>query len=203
MAFKVRLKGDYKKLDRALRRAPKATRRHMRRATAFIGRKGAAIIRQEIRNGTYEPNAPLTVAIKGAQEPLKGYRAGAPLFKAVTSKIIDDFTVFIGVLQTNREYNIARTVHEGVTIKVTPRMRGLFFVLWKKEHDPTIVLEGRAAELWEQMSEGWLPLKESTTAIVIPSRPFIKNAWFKGGIQSIAKKIWGEAVRAALKEAKE
>jgi hypothetical protein len=198
---KIKLSKDWKRLEKAMDKNGPTIRKHIRRATAFIGKKGEAIIRDEIANGSYEPNRPLTVALKGGKnEPLKGDRPGAPLFKSITSKIINDFTVFIGILQTSKKYNIALTIHEGVAVKVTEKMRGLFYILWLKEQRPSIELTGRAKELWDKMPGGWLPLKASTTAIDIPSRPFIKNAWNKGGLQKLAVKFWDSALKAAFKE---
>lgn len=199
--YKIKLSKDWRKLEKALIESGPVVRSHIRRATAFIGKKGEALIREEITNGNYEPNRPLTVALKGGKnEPLIGDSAGAPLFKAITSKIINDYTVFVGVLQTNGIYNIAFTIHEGVSIKVTDAMRGLFYILWLKEKNPTIELEGRAKELWEKMPGGWLPLRATTNFIVIPSRPFVKNAWEGGEIQTIAVKFWNEALATAFKE---
>lgn len=201
MSTKIKLSKDWKKLEKALSKSGPVVRKHIRRATQFIGKKGEALIRNEITNGNYEPNRPLTVALKGGRnEPLKGTRAGAPLFKSITSKIIDDFTVFIGVLQTNEGYNIAVTIHEGKTIKVTEKMRNMFYVLWLKSIKPSVQLTGRAEELWEQMPGGWLPLKKETTSIHITSRPFIKKVWNDGELQKIATIFWNEALSAAFKE---
>jgi hypothetical protein len=198
---RIRLSGDWKKLEQALSKGGTVVRQHIKRATAFIGKKGEALIRQEITSGEFESNKPLTVALKGGKnEPLKGDSPGAPLFKAITSQIIDDFTVFIGVLQTNGIYNIAVAIHYGVGIKITDKMRWLFYVLWLKSQDPSIELTDRAAELWEKMPGGWKPLKKSTTAIIIPSRPFVKNVMDSGKLYDIATKFWNEALAAAFKE---
>jgi hypothetical protein len=176
-------------------------KKHLRRASQLIGKKAEAAIRKEIASGKFAPNAPLTAALKGGKnEPLKGDRPGAPLFKAVTSKLIDDFTVFVGILQTSDEYNIAVAIHEGVAIGVTAKMRGMFFTLWRKEKDPSIELSERAQELWDKMPGGWLPLKDDTKAIIVPGRPFIQQAWNRGDIQKMAKQFWEQATAAALKE---
>jgi hypothetical protein len=197
---KIKLSDNWKKLDKILANGGPIVRKHLRRATEFIGAKGEALIRQEITNGKFESNKPLTIALKGVDEPLKGDSAGAPLFKAITSKVVNDYAVFIGVLQTSGVYNIAVTIHDGRSIKVTEKMKNLFNILWLKENNPSIDLTGRAAELWEKMPGGWKPLKASTTVIVIPPRPFIKNVWDKGELQDIAKKFWDGALAAAFKE---
>ena len=53
-------------------------------------------------------------------------------------------------------WNIAAILHDGVTIKVTARMRWYF----EQKH--------RAGE------RGWYPLKPTTTSIRIPGRPFFQ-----------------------------
>lgn len=199
--IKIKLSDNWKKLDKKLLNSRKDLRKHIRRATGVIGKKGEALARREITEGKYEPNRPLTVALKGGRnEPLKGDRPGAPLFKAITSKIVEEMSVFIGILQANKEYNIARAIHDGVSIKVTEKMRNLFYVLWLKEHNPSLKLTGRAEELWNKMPGGWLPLKSSTTAITIPSRPFIENVWKKGDIQKYAKTMWDGALARIFKD---
>jgi len=200
-ATKIKLSKDWKRLEKALVRSGPTVRKHIKRATMLIGKKGEALIRDEISSGNYEPNRPLTVALKGGKnEPLKGDRPGAPLFKAITSKVVNDFTVFIGVLQTDDDYDIALTIHEGVSIKVTKKMRGLFYVLWLKGQRPSVDLVGRAKELWDKMPGGWYPLKASTTVITMTSRPFIKNVWNKGELQKIASRLWDGALATAFKE---
>jgi hypothetical protein len=199
--IKIRLSKNWKKLDKKLLNSREDLKNHLTRATKLIGKKGEALARKEITEGKYEPNKPLTVALKGGKnEPLIGDRPGAPLFKAITSKVVEELAVFIGILQTNKEYNIARAIHDGTSIKVTKKMRNLFYVLWLKGQRPSIELTGRAAELWDKMPGGWLPLKKSTEAIVIPSRPFIGNVWDKGDIQDYAKRIWDEALAYIFKE---
>jgi hypothetical protein len=198
---KIKMSNEWKRLKKALDRNPAAVRKHLKRASAFIGKKGEALIRREISSGSYAPNAPLTIALKGGKnEPLIGDRTGSPLFKAITSTVVDDYTVFIGVLQQDDQYNIAIAIHEGATIGVSQKMRNLFYVLWMKEKDPTIELEGRARELWDKMSGGWKPLKESTKAIIIPPRPFIANAMNSGELQRMAEKFWNQAMVAAMHE---
>lgn len=197
---KILFPKSWKKLENALSQGGPIVRKHLRRATEFIGKKSEALIRQEIANGKFESNKPLTVALKGTNEPLKGDGTGAALFKSITSQAINDYTVFVGVLKTEGIYNIAVTIHEGTSIEVTDKMRNMFKLLWLKENNPALNLTGRAAELWEKMPGGWKPLKSSTVAIIIPPRKFIGNVWESGEIQTIAKRFWYGALAAAFKE---
>jgi len=192
----------WKKLEAALKpnRYNAIMEKHLVRATSLNGQLAVAKVRDEIKKGGYAPNKPLTIALKGSTKPLVGRTA--QLWQAITHQKIDKVTVFVGVLKTNGIYNIAVAVHEGVAIKVTERMRGLFFVLWQVSEGrmPISDLRGRAKELWDQMPGGWKPLLASTTAITIPSRPFIKQAFADKELRNKAKTNWQQAMRAAHKE---
>ncbi len=205
MATRFKMNKGWKRLEHALdpKQLTSTVRKHLRRAARLNGKLAEAAVRKEMSTGKFKPNAPLTVAIKGGRnEPLQGYRTGSPMFKAITSQIIDDHTVFIGVLQANEQYNIALVVHEGATIEVTDAMRGLFSILAAAERDPKIEkkLTGRARELWDQMPGGWYPLKPSTKAIIIPKRPFIEQAFKQAKLQKQVKLNWEQAIEAAMKE---
>lgn len=202
VAFK-RDKG-WKKLQQALEpgKANKIIRKHMRRATRLNGKIAEKQIRDSIKSGRYVGNAPLTVAIKGGDKPLVDT---GNLFQAVTSKAVTDLSVFIGILRTSEVFNIGVAIHQGVAIKVTKKMRGLFYVLWLASTGAIAPssLTGRAAELWERMPGGWLPLKAGTKVITIPSRPFIKQAFDDPSLRTQAKKNWQAGLRMAFKEIRE
>ena len=202
MTMRFRKTGDWAKWEHAITpRVFKATLDHnMRRASALNGKLAEATIRRKIREGGYEPNKPLTVMIKSSSKPLVD--KGTGLFQAITSVVIDATTVFAGILQTSGEYNIALTLHEGATINVTPKMRGLFFWLWQASIGKLSPdkLSGRARELWERSPGGWLPLKDSTSHIVIPSRPFIEMAFKDTRMKEQAKKNWQAALQQTMRE---
>jgi len=190
---KMMLAIDPKKMDATLKK-------HLRRASGLNGLVAVKEARKVIQSGTgLDRNAALTVAIKGENKP--GVGLTGELFRAITHKVIKDTEVFVGVLRTDEDFNIAKIVHEGVTIPVTPAMRGMFFYLWKTsigDMEPS-ELTGRAAELWEH-NQTWYPLKESTTAIVIPSRPFMDLAFKVSGLKKKVEGNWTMALRAAMKE---
>lgn len=192
-------------LDKALEPGPfkKAVLTHLHRASILNGKIAEAEIRNTIKRGHFIRNAPLTRAIKGGGKPLVGYRPGAQLFGSITSKSSKSaMEVFVGVLKANEFYNVAYTLHQGVVIKVTEKMRGMFFVLWlasigKKEPSE---LTGATRELWDQKPGGWMPLKKSTASIFIPPRPFITAALRRKSFQKTAKANWEKALAAAYKE---
>jgi hypothetical protein len=176
-------------------------RRHMRRATALNAMAAAAEIRKGITNDNYGPNAALTEAIKGSDKPLADR---GQLFKSITHVVKDDFTAFAGVLRTDEKYNIAVALHEGFEAKVTPAMRGLFFVLYRASNgstDPN-TLTGRAAELFERYQD-WLPLSPNTTAIVVAGRPFVDEAFKSVGLRNTVERNWQLALTSTFRDLKQ
>jgi len=197
--FKIRgLKRWVKALD--ARGFDAASRRHMRRATELNGKVAEKIQRQTIQSGkSLQKNAALTQAIKGADKP--AVDTGL-LFQSITSKVIDDFTVVVGVLRTSEAYNIAVIVHEGAKVKVTPKMRGMFYALWKAskgELDPG-KLTGRAKELFARQPDGWLPLDADTEVIIIPGRPWAEIAFRNTQMIKQTRDNWKLALEAAFRE---
>jgi hypothetical protein len=179
---------------------------HLRRANRLSGKVIEAKIRDKIKEGKFEANKPLTVFIKGDNKPLVGVETGAHLFGSITSKEIDPKTVFIGVLRTNNFYNIALKLHEGVEIKVTDKMRGLFFVLWKASEGELdrSQLSQRAQDLFDYTKgrKGWKPLKPGTTKIIIPPRPFIDVTIEDDEVREIVRRNWVTALRIGFAEVK-
>lgn len=174
-------------------------RRNMQVATTLNGKIVEAAIRRAIQGGDFEPNAALTVMIKGSSKPLVDH---GEFFKAVTSVSVGPMEVFIGIVKTAEEYNLALALHEGVDIKVTPAMRGLFFYLWRAsigDMEPS-KLTGRAAELWERAPGGWKPLKASTSVIHIPGRPFIDEVFEDESLKKTLADNWNAALRRTMQQ---
>ena len=150
-------------------------RRHVSRATQQNAAFLAGAMRKTIQRGNFDQNAPLTISIKGeGKKPLIDSPNG--LFQAITHTKVGPFEAFAGVLRTQDEFNVSVIVHEGKVIEVTPKLRGMFFILWKAsqgEIDPSR-LTGRAKELFE-MNQEWFPLRSDTKAIKIPGRPFVDD----------------------------
>jgi len=154
--------------------------------------------------GGFEANAELTKEIKEASVPLVGGKVatgGINVFQAISSTMLDDYSVFAGVKFVSEAYDIAETIHGGAVIPVTEKMRTMFRVLWWASEgsiDPAD-LTGRAAELWRLKPGGWYPLEDSTKAIVIPPRPFIERAFADPELRREARRNWELAVSAALR----
>lgn len=192
------------------------------------------LLRAEIQQGTYEKNADLTITIKGSTKPLvdKGR-----LFQSIGHQRIKRATYFVGVLKSRAvrmrgveggvDYlNVARIIHDGATIPVTPKMRSMFKALWLATRDKK---SRGAGETWKRMPMTKLrskrakylaqrarrrgatifPLSPSTSAIRIPSRPFIRNVFersstrarlriifFHQGVKKVLQQIWAGRVSA-------
>jgi len=202
----VKFTGEWKKL--ALITDPSKMspilRKYVGRATSRNAYLAAAAIRKAIRAGGFTANAPLTVAVKRSSKPLVD---NGELFKAVTVGIHGWRSAFAGLIRMSDDpkdpANIGLVLHEGTTMEVTGEMRALFDFLFKvtvRGHSPSI-LTGRAKELYERNPTAkWYPLKETTVAIVIPGRPFVKEAMTPELKEQILQN-WTQAVEDAYTSA--
>lgn len=127
---------------------------------------------------------------------LRGGASRGIIRRAIVTRNLSDTELFLGVPSTSQFYDEAVTVHEGATIKVTDKMRSMFAVLAqvsRGEMQPS-ELEGRAAELYQLSTGPWYPLSESTQAIKIPARPFMKPIFESPAGRERAKQIMIQAV---------
>lgn len=196
------VKKDWDRFKKALSSSGfrRVARKHLRIATERNGLEAQAVVRQLIRKSSFAQNDILTRQIKKSSKTLVD--KGSSLFQAVTSKVESDTSVFVGVLQTSGFYNIAIGLHDGVAIKVTPAMRQMFRSLWWASigNMAPSELTGRAAELWERKPGDWLPLKESTTAIIIPPRRFIERAFKNQKLKRAVRANWEQAMARTFRE---
>jgi hypothetical protein len=179
----------------------RAARRNMRRATALNGKIAEATMRKTIQSSRLiKRNAALTKAIKGSAKPLVD---DAAMFKAINSRVIDDYTAFAGVLRTDRSFNVAVMTHEGKEkILVTRKMRAMFRALWQASEGRISAdkLTGRAKELFEERPFGWYPLKFSTKFIVLPKRPWVDITFRNTKMASLVRKNWEDALVATFRD---
>lgn len=171
----------------------------IRKATGANALFVVRAVREQIRGGKFQQNAPLTQAMKSGGRPLN--MTGRRLFPAITHQMIDEFTVWVGVKMSNKFYNIAKAIHDGAVIPVTVAMRRLFWVLFQASRGAIKPSElvGRAAQLWRMnKSKVWFPIGTSTTTIVIPPRPFIQQA-FTPELKFRVQENWKRAIGTALK----
>ena len=191
-----------KKFEKVMNRTSRIVEKHGKKAVGKAGLLMMKEIRKTIRAKVPPPNAPLTVAIKRSRKPLVDH---GDLMRSVTMQRINWFSVFVGVLRTDAEFNVAEIVHEGRYIPVTARMRGLFYVLWmasmaKKRGKAASRLTGRAEELFKRF-QNWRPLSTSTRVIKIPPRPFIRMTFKSKSVQKQIRQLYWKAASDAIKEA--
>jgi len=168
----------------------------MMKATKKNGKLAEAQVRSGIRSGINPRNADLTQAIKGSDKPLVD---SSELFNSISSEVMDEYSVFVGVNRTNGLYNVAAIVHEGATIRVTPKMRGLFNSLFqvsigRMNKDK---LSARGQELYAR-NKDWRPLRESTTVIKIPGRKFIDIALKDPDLIAKARANWEASMKKSF-----
>jgi hypothetical protein len=186
---KLRAALDPKRFDALLRQ-------NVHRANQLNGAVAARAMRQTIQQVVPPKNAALTQALKGSDKPLID---SATLWHNITWKDTAWNNVFIGTLRADKTFNVAVTVHNGASVLVTPKMRGLFFRLWKAAQDSRTAdsLTGRAADLFERY-QGWLPLNASTSYIVIPERPYVQMTFNDQSLKDVIVKNWQLAVQASF-----
>lgn len=181
----------------------------LRRATELNSKITEREVRKKIGKSSqagWDPLSNLTMDIKRSKGMLfdKG-----ELFKAITSKVVSYKSAFIGVLRTAKGKggqqlaNVALVLHEGASIKVTQKMRRMFWALWAARVgiiDPANLV-GRAREIWERTrgKAEIYKLSGQTTAIRIPSRPFIREVFENKDLLVKLKNNWEKAVDTALK----
>jgi hypothetical protein len=200
---KFKPKGKWKQFQAAIdpKKFAASARRHLKTAMTQTAQYIRGEIRRGIRSGGYAPNAELTKLLKGSTKPLVG--STAELWKGVTYQVPSYRMAFVGVLRQSGAYNVALTVHDGKNIRVSPKMRGMFWLLWKTsigQFDPG-KLRGRTRELWDQLKRRGIikPLDPGTTVIRIPPRPFIRAVFDSKKVQATVKANFAQAISEALK----
>ena len=184
-------------------------KRYVGRATARNGKVAEKQIRKEIKGGVPPTNAALTASLKGGSRPIIG-TAGADMWNAITSQATSWHTAIAGVKRTvsrgGKEYNVAKIVHEGATVRVTPAMRTMFLVLswasqrWHAGKPIGVNLEGRARELWDMSkSKRFYALKAGTKVIRIPGRPFVRYAFQDPSLKRTVEANWRQAVNRVMR----
>lgn len=178
----VTLTGDWKKFRQimSVNQMKGRIESHIRVATRVNAAVVKDAIERNIKRGEFTrnrvKNARLTRLIKHGTRPLVD---SGDLSRSIVAQVFEATYAEVGILKSDPKAWIAEVNHEGIIIPVTPAMRAMFKALaYASDGNSTLGpggLMGRAAELFSRMPGGWKPLKESTAAIKIPSRPFIRD----------------------------
>lgn len=206
--FKLDLTGDWSKLSKTLnpKHFNEILEDNLLAATKFNGMIMAAEIRKRIRQRRYAKNSALTVLLKKSSMPLVD---DADLFGAITSRELDRFSVFVGILRTATTssgqpmVNLAELLHNGGSIPVTEHMRNMFILLSEVGQGKRDIntLEGRTLELARALGSKISqikPLKPSTVFIKIPARPFLAEVLKDQAMLKKCVRNWENAVNQAL-----
>lgn len=179
-----------------------AIKKHYARAAKIVGMAISANMRKVIQAGVAPVNRPFTASIKGSTKPLVGAGPGARLWKSITYKVAGGFstTVYVGVMRTHAKANVARIVHEGASITVTPRMALLFKVL----HNITVNGKGKATSPRAQElladAKGPIPALKVGTVLTMPPRKFATLTYNDPKTRHIVEATYTQALQAAMKE---
>jgi len=198
-ATSFKISPGFKKLEMLLKpsRFQADLNRNVSKSLQLNGQIAVRAIRKTIQAGVSPPNAGLSKFIKGSSKPLVD---NGDLFKAITAKKVAPLAVFVGVLRSNRSFNVGVTIHNGATIRVTDKMRGMFNALALASAgrlDPS-KLKGRAKELWAKRSGGWKPLAAGKGVITIPKRPFIEITFSSSAMKKKMQRNFKKASELAL-----
>jgi len=141
---------------------------------AKVGNYGASEVKKGIRSGapggqTFQALSEFTIQRKGSSKPLIDK---GDLIGSITFEVVDDDSVAIGVKKGNAG-NIAAVHEYGCTIEVTPKMRA--FLHYNGIH-----------------------LKEATTYINIPPRPFLRPVLASKKFQKKVAEMYLNALRGAF-----
>lgn len=159
----------------------------MTRAVLLLRSEVLAYIDQE-KHGI--PNAPLTILIKGSSRPLVDR---GDLRNSITTEVAGkgrDVVGAVGVLRRRRAKrgrsmtNIASALHEGFTIRVTPKVRAAVFAELERRQ------RGRA--------KGSSPPGGGSSVWRVKGRPFIRQPLDESSERIVA--ILGEGVETWLKK---
>lgn len=168
-------------------------------ASERIGRQFQRRVRAQIRAGIFEPNSPVTIAIKGSSKPLV---AGGDLFQAVSFDVVNPTTVRVGVVRQrsgDEMVNIALVLHEGATIDVGkhPAVRRAVFAKMRRSmkaggNKRVVAARKKAAA---QLAGGGSGAKD---VWVIPGRPFLGSVLEDAAFRTWARKEWAQGVKDVL-----
>lgn len=130
--------------------------RQKNRALALLGK---AKLVNTMLSGQFAPNSPVTIALKKSSKPLVNH---GDLVGNVGARSVSWQSFHVGIKRvTPRGQNLAHMLETGFTIRVTPAMRRWFFYQAKESGGK------------------FKPLRESTTVLKVPARPYMRAAFFE------------------------
>jgi len=146
------------------------------------------LVRQGIASRKFIKNSDLTILLKGKNMPLVDTKE---MINAIEINQKTPFTARVGFLTDSETshggpmINVARLLHDGGTITMTPRMRRFLFAKAKERGG------GKRTKI---------KFKSSSGLIRIPPRPFMNIVFHDPAVQALMNKNWEMAVNGAIRK---
>mgnify|MGYP006908240361 FL=1 len=160
---------------------------HARVGQEFVTRTVTTITRKK----PFDPNAPLTVALKGSSTPLVDR---GDLVSRITFEVVSAVRVRLGIaspkLDAGKGRYLYEVLHNGATIPVTPAMRAA--VMAKLQ-------EKMGDEAFDRMAD-FFRNGPSRGFWVIPPRPFLKHTFERPDFWKAALGHYRDAVERAIED---
>ena len=182
--MQIQFKGDIKPLKKFLNvpRFKTLMERKIRAATRLNAMIMHAEIRRRIRGRKYARNAKVTLMIKGKKKPPL-IRTGQ-LHAAIEQELINSYKARVGI-RPGQNAKLAKILHEGATVKITPKVRAAIF--------------GQIKEAGGNIDK--LPKMKSKGVLRIPPRRFLTEVFENRKLRSEINRNWDNAVKGLIKKA--
>jgi hypothetical protein len=181
----IQLTGPWKALQAGLN--PGRFKQLMEKNVGLATRQNALVVQKEIQGTIKGGVNPGITELSELHHKGSGQVSDKPLvdegslWMSVNTKVISWREAFAGIIKGQDQYDIGVVLHEGVSIRVTERMRAYFRYLAQET--------GGAIK----------PLLDTTTVIVIPPRPFVKLAYTPAVSKDLQKR-WQMAMQQTMRE---
>lgn len=207
MATKMKFTGNWEQFSKITspRRFSSTLKDTVGKATKANAELVAEEAQKNIKSRKYSANAGLTILLKGGKQPLVESGALHEALGSISLRLNSWKTAYIGIKRKGDDkVDVASVVHNGAIIKVTDKMRDMFALLYRvgRGQEDRNKLKGRAAEIAKKLGsrlKELRPIKNSTTSIVIPSRPFLSDVFKNKTVMAKIRNNWASAVETSIK----
>lgn len=201
--YTITLGKDWQRLLKASNpaRFRKLLAANMRIATEKNGIDVMNCIRRKVQEAKFDPNSELTKLLKGSTKPLIDT---STLANNISYELENAFVAMAGTNRNREGANIAYTLHEGATLKMTDERRRwlarAIAIAYKKMGKDYQGKEGTGYTYAGGVASPTRGKSSSFGAIIIPGRPFIVSAFDDALIKRILER-WSVACYQAMKAA--
>jgi len=203
---------------------PRRFRRSLAQRMGRATRENCIDVRQEIRRridaGSYVKNSGLTILLKGSSKPLVGGNAGigselgggndpgGTMLKRLDYTTDGPYVGYIGVVRNRAGHNIALILHqyheEGFVLRMTPKRQKWLAMAIRSAMKKQGMDYSRRGQAYSHSGGKATPISGSSShlgssVMIIPARPFIRQAMQDPALQQRIIDRWGKAAAAALR----